>query len=385
MNLSNILRDLGKARQSTGRATASMLFEWAQLRGGIGKIGLTEYLDYQVYRPELSRAEKSRFASYRVQNALEQLLVDDYSRILSLDKISYYLLMEGNGLPVPRTHALYAPTSRYFPRTLLRTPEELGDWLAASDAYPLYVKPAFGGHGKGNMTLLGYSGGQLELVGGKRMPLRQLAETMTDPAGFGWMIQESLLPHPDIAQRCGDRISGVRLHVFLTQGGPRFLIGVWKVNSGLCDSDNFIQGRVGNLAAEIELETGRIIRVVNGIGPDAREVADHPATGAKLLGYALPDWDKLVALLKQAALVFPGYLYQAWDIALSDRGPVPLEINYFGDVDLPQFATGKGFLSPDLMECLRERGLDGLVSGPAQFAQFNPNGRFGRRRAHWPY
>ncbi|MBL8474066.1 MAG: hypothetical protein KF778_08765 [Rhodocyclaceae bacterium] len=385
MNPTNILQQFAKASQQTGRSTLSMLIEWAQLRAGAGKVGISEYFDYQIYRPELSGPEKASFASYRVQNVLEQILVDDYSRILSLDKVSYYLLMEGNGLPVPHTHALYAPSGRYFPRTLLRTPGELADWLAASTAYPLYLKPSFGGHGKGNLTLLNYANGEVEQVGGKRVPVRQLAESIEDRLGFGWMVQESLRPHPDIAKRCGDRISGVRIHAFLSKSGPRILIGVWKINSGLCDSDNFLQGKVGNLVAEIDVTSGCITRVVTGIGVDARLVESHPVTGAKLLGYELPDWDKLVALIGQAATVFPGYIYQGWDIALTDRGPVPLEVNYFGDVDLPQFATGKGFLSPELLDCMRELGLDTLLPGPSRFAQFNPNGRFGRRRVHWPY
>lgn len=385
MTPSKILRDLGEAKLATGRSALSMLVEWASLRAGAGKVGLSEYFDYQIYRRDLSRPEKSAFASYRVQHVLEQLLVDEYSRILSLDKLTYYLLMEGSGLPVPHTHALYAPRGRHFPRVVLRTPDELADWLAASDAYPLYLKPAYGGHGRGNLTLLGCAEGQIELVGGKRMPVRKLVESMADPAGFGWLIQEALRPHPDIARRCGERISGVRLHVFLTHSGPRFLIGVWKINSGLRDSDNFIQGRVGNLAAEIALETGAITRVVSGIGPGANLVEAHPVTGARLLGYTLPGWDQLHPLMHRAALVFPGFLYQAWDIALTDRGPVPLEINYFGDVDLPQFATGRGFLSPELMDCLRERGLDRLLAGRPQIDRINPNGRRGRRSAHWPF
>ena len=35
---------------------------------------------------------------------------------------------------------------------------------------------------------------------------------------------------------------------------------------------------------------------------------------------------------------------QSWDIALTDAGPVPLEVNFGGDLNLTQLASGAGVL-----------------------------------------
>lgn len=385
MNVTKLMGQFTAAQRMTGRSVLALLMESVRLRFGVGRLGISEYFDFGLYRSDIPAAEKSTFAGYRAQEVLEQILVDDYSRILSLDKQSFYQLMRGSAFPVPKTHALYSRDGRSFTGTVLTTPAQLSDWLAQAQTYPLYVKPSFGGHGRGNVTLLGYGDGHLHLVGGKRIPVAEFAASLTDRAGFGWLIQESMHPHPEIARLSGDRISGVRAHVFLTKQGPRILIGVWKINSGANDVDNFLQGGVGNLAANIDVDSGEITRVVTGIGLKQQLIERHPVTGERLLGATLPDWDNLVDLLSRAATLFPGYLYQAWDVALTDRGPVPMELNYFGDTDLPQFATGKGFLSTELLACLQERKLAEFLHGDADFRRQNGNGRWGRRRAHWTY
>ena len=42
-----------------------------------------------------------------------------------------------------------------------------------------------------------------------------------------------------------------------------------------------------------------------------------------------------------------------WDIALTDVGPVPLEVNFGGDLNLAQFAAGAGVLDETYREHLR--------------------------------
>ena len=58
----------------------------------------------------------------------------------------------------------------------------------------------------------------------------------------------------------------------------------------------------------------------------------------------MPDWPALTALGLEAATVFPGLRMQAWDIALTDRGPVLVEVNIGGDFNLPQLAHDQGLM-----------------------------------------
>jgi hypothetical protein len=87
-----------------------------------------------------------------------------------------------------------------------------------------------------------------------------------------------------------------------------------------------------------------------------REVAEHPDTGAALAGLALPDWQRAADLCRYAASMFPGIRTQSWDIALTDAGPVILEFNFGGDLNLHQLAHRRGALTPSYVEHLKRCG-----------------------------
>ncbi len=70
----------------------------------------------------------------------------------------------------------------------------------------------------------------------------------------------------------------------------------------------------------------------------------HPDTGEPIIGTFIIGWDGLLAMVKAASLLFPGIRTQSWDIALAEEGPVPLEINWGGDLNLLQLASGAGML-----------------------------------------
>ena len=57
-----------------------------------------------------------------------------------------------------------------------------------------------------------------------------------------------------------------------------------------------------------------------------------------------------------AAEILPGIRTQSWDIALAAEGPVILEVNYGGDLNLVQLAHGIGVLDERYVEHLARRG-----------------------------
>jgi hypothetical protein len=151
-----------------------------------------------------------------------------------------------------------------------------------------------------------------------------------------------LRPHPELAALCGPRLSTVRLIVLLEQGEPALFRALWKIPVGDNPADNF--WRPGNLLAGLDAESGRVVRVIQGTGADQAELERHPDTEQPLIGVRLPDWAPLVALSLKAARAFPGLRMQAWDIALTERGPVLVEVNIGGDFNLPQLAHGRGLM-----------------------------------------
>jgi hypothetical protein len=86
---------------------------------------------------------------------------------------------------------------------------------------------------------------------------------------------------------------------------------------------------------------------MTGLGPDFRLVDNHPTTGLPLRGFQVPCYHEAVELTLRASRAFIGLKMQAWDVAITPEGPVPLEVNEVGSVFLPQIADQRGLDDPE--------------------------------------
>jgi hypothetical protein len=76
------------------------------------------------------------------------------------------------------------------------------------------------------------------------------------------------------------------------------------------------------------------------------------------MGLTLPHWDKVIEINAKAANLFGPIRYQSTDIAITPSGPVVVELNYGGGFDLPQYASGRGMLTPKVRSFFESFGYD---------------------------
>jgi hypothetical protein len=349
------------------------------------RIGLSEYFQFQLYKTDIPLHEKRLFVGYATQNILEEILVDDYARFLSLDKVTMYTLLEGYQIPIPEVRAIYN-SSRPAALMQINSRSALSDYLKLPTSTPVYLKPSYGGFGRGNTLILDFDGKKLTLGDGKKMTLDEFCDTLDDRGGLGWIFQEPLVPHTSIMSICGAKISGIRIHTFLSKEGPVITNAIWKINAGKGDVDNFQHGASGNMLAALDLDTGIVLRVVAGTGLEQQVNPLHPSTGAQLVGFRMPHWEKIKSIVCDAQLAFPGFICPGWDIAVCDGGPKLLEVNVFGDLDLSQHAQRAGFLNESFMALMANRDLAGLVTFASENRKVSPNNhRAGQRKHHWSW
>ena len=74
------------------------------------------------------------------------------------------------------------------------------------------------------------------------------------------------------------------------------------------------------------------------------------------MGETLPGWHEVLDLARSVAPIFAPIRYQSMDIAITEAGPLLVEINTGGSFTLPQFASGRGFLTDPVCEFLRDCG-----------------------------
>jgi hypothetical protein len=402
VRIREIFHDLQHASTASGRAKLDLLAEMVRLRFGRSRLGGTEYFDFRLYERHLDGTDKQAFGGYRMLHVVGELLIDHYSRIFTQDKVSTYALLTALGFPIPRIHAVYGSGRRSSAFRCIETHDELIAELETPGNLPLYLKPAWGSYGRGNTVVTGFRDGELLLGDGSSIEAREFCRSLDTTSfapgqgreserpqrrPFGWVLQEVLTPHPAIAALCGnDKVSGVRIHTFLTPRGPVIHRAIWKINVGAKDSDNFHHGASGNMLAAIDPDTGTATRVVAGVGAAQKLNPAHPVTGKPLVGFRVPDWQRIRAVTLDASSNFPGLLCQGWDVAVCGDGPKLLEVNPIGDLDLSQHAHAVGFVDEGFLALLRERGLEEYIYGGRRFWVRSPKtGRYGRRHLHWAW
>jgi len=256
---------------------------------------------------------------------------------------------------VPRVEAITQAGRRLRGARTLDGPDAIATFLRDPANFPLFAKPTAGKYSLNVISADAYDPASDELVlfGGARRRVPTTAQTMAE--GAGYIIQPRLRPDAEIEGKFGPRLWSVRLLVFMRSDGPYIHRVVVKIATGSNPADNY--WRSGNMLGAIDLSSGRIVGVVRGTGAEMTRDEPHLDTGLRVIGFDLPHWTTLCGLTREAATVFPGIRTQSWDIAVTNQGPVLLEVNFGGDLNLAQLAEGKGVLDDDYRAHLRQCGF----------------------------
>lgn len=326
---------------------------------GPGKLTIDEALYYGLYRGEVGKEAARRFVGKRQQNKFHFRCNDTTWYAAANDKLLFYTVLNGAGLPTPHTRAVSGEKPRAGAWRCLRTKEEVAAYLLENRRWPLFMKPIDGVYSIGTLKVMGAADGQVELFGAGKADVAAVVEYMEALSTSGYLFQDCLAPAPFAAQAFGATVPSVRLLVLFAGSEPAVESAVIKIPSGQNVADNYWRG--SNMLGALALDSGAITRVISGFEPDLVEHETHPATGARLVGLAIPNFDEVRRTALKAASIFPGVRTQSWDVALTPEGPVPLEFNFGGDLNLHQLAHRRGALTDSYVEHLRRCGYQGKL------------------------
>jgi hypothetical protein len=340
-------------RDRTGKSLTSQVREIAALARGPGRLYPFDYYAYELFDDHrYSFAEKAEFVSWH-WNELKRLNDAQWIALCD-DKLISYTLLRGFGFPFPELYAVYHPGGRTAgPTPVLHTPAEMAAFLREKMCYPFFGKPVrdWRGGGASSVASIDRERDVLIMAGGSEVPVDEYVATVPvrlshgeklraqQPGGY--LFQARIVQHPDIDRLSGGRVTSLRLVVLLDGAEPILFRATWKLAVGTNITDHVI-GTSGNVKCSVDPATGRVERVLLGLGPKGTAVYAlghygtpievHPDTGERLSNIRLPDWDRAVSLCLQAARAFPRLLYQSWDLVFGAEGPLFLEINHHGGI-----------------------------------------------------
>ncbi len=338
----DILACMHLARARHGKSYGAQIADILRLGMGDGRISSLDYYYYRLYDDSLyAPEEKRRFLSDGISFPITEKCCDPHWWAAADDKLLAYTILGAFGAPTPETQAVFCLSGRNAGRVkLLDSVPSFTRFLAGEARYPLFAKPIGGIGSFGACRIEEHSSGGLRFADGSIQSVAEFAARLD--AEDGYLLQTVIRPHPDL-QQIADTACTLRFIVIFEDKSPQILHTIWKLTAAGNVADNF--WRPGNILADVDGDTGIVRRAMRGFGPDVEELEDHPDSGRRIRGVALPHFAAAKALCLECAPIFIGLRYQSWDIALCAEGPVIVEVNTGAAFNLPQLATGSGLLT----------------------------------------
>lgn len=214
-------------------------------------------------------------------------------------------------------------SNHYFSEYLKRpwcvnTKISLGEFISKfSNSKKVFYKPIDGHHGDG------------------AKPFEINEENITDvfqelasyPEG---VVEQYVVQHPKMSELSPAAVNTVRIVSVssttqpVTSGGEKIEIAYAALKMGGKNSivDNLVGGGV---VAGIDLSTGQL--VTDAADEEGNVYSKHPATDKEIKGFEIPFFAEAIELVKTACekKQLEGYL--GWDIAITEDGPVMIEVN----------------------------------------------------------
>lgn len=346
---------LRHARKASGRRPMELVREFVRLHRGPGRLTLPEYVEYGVWdRDRHGPEDQARFITNTLHWPITRTCCDMTWQAATEDKWLSAHILARSGVRVPETLAVIDTTDRAYPGTCtIATVADLRAFLGVGGVLPLF--------GKENRGMCSYGAFLVEEADADGLRLR----------GQGWIGHEAFLGEfvgatSYLLQRVErnhgflDRYAGglatVRICALVGERGVEIPFAILKLPARESIADNF--WRPGNLACGLDVASGRIETARSRHRFGTTDHHTHPETGAPLVGETLPMWDAVIDLARACAPIFRPVQYQSMDIAITPDGPVLVEVNTGGAFDLPQLASGRGFLTDEVRDFFRACGYE---------------------------
>ena len=285
---------------------------------------------------------------------------------LARNKYVTHKVLENTGIRTSKLYCYYLPEARYTENT-----ECAGDLagvlhiLKTKEVQSCVIKTTESSHGDNVWVIknIDYQDNDATLT---RFDDQQLL--LSSVLGEEALVFESMVRQTgQFAAFNASSVNTVRFMTALYPDGSAKVIATFiKIGrAGRC-VDN--AGGGGNVDVCVDVATGEIRYAIQFDGwHHVQDIDCHPDSGAPLNGVVIENWEAVKAEVIRFQQAFPYCKVAGWDIAITDEGPVVIEVNDFWD-RTGQFFIRKGWRN-EIRDCYlawKQTGKDYSV-GPQRF------------------
>lgn len=287
------------------------------------KVGLLRDILVSHVRYGTNVADYFQYKFYNLKHRARSAYVSQWDRMYMMNYVNgmkYFDLFEDKRQFIEKY-------GKFMGRTifaLVDGEEAYNRWLEANPANKYIFKPAGGCCGEGIFVL------------------PKDSEKLHD---YAWLMQqdEALVAEPFI-ENCEElkriypeTLNTLRIPTMVKDGKPVIFCCYLRMGVAGIETDNYSNG---GIAAPVDLDSGVIYS--SAMNKKGERFVCHPDSGEQLVGFQIPMWEEVKALVLEAAAVTPEVIYSAWDIAILPTGPILIEGNIGGDVVGMQQVHGEG-------------------------------------------
>lgn len=153
------------------------------------------------------------------------------------------------------------------------------------------------------------------------------------------ICEECIIQHPAIAAFNPASVNTIRVLTIVDSGICHHVYAGFRMGCGDI-VDNF---HAGGIIATVDVSTG--ITCMDAIDLDGTHYPLHPKSKLPTRGFAIPHWDQVLELTRQAALRMEGVGMVGWDVAVTENGVCLIEGNAeasYHIIQLPYVDDGIG-------------------------------------------
>lgn len=281
---------------------------------------MSEYYEYEFEK--CTKEFRESFLGWAEQGYYLKTLNPVKYYTLARNKYLAHLCLEKAGIPMPKLLGYYNPYQTHanedFAKQLFKLQEE--------KKMPFVIKATESSHGEGVYVIESVTSDNndiyLNLINGKKIGLSEVLSYKDE------LIVESLIKQTK--QFSGFNQTSVNTVRFMTtlypNGEAKVIATFMKIGRNGAYVDN--AGAGGNIDANVDVETGEINKVITFSGfRNTCKTECHPDSGMKLEGTIIENWEAIKAKVISYQKAFPFVKAAGWDIAITDEGPIVIEVN----------------------------------------------------------
>lgn len=286
----NVLRIAREAAKLAGKpvpvVVADML--WSSV---VYETGFQDYLDWDFVL--LRRSERRTYITHPKSNHLAKKLNHPELRAVFADKSRFNTRFD-------------AWLGRAWIDVRTAGPDELAAFLAAHPVVMAKVPDSLSGHGID----------------------RHESRDVADVAAFRdallarrqFLVEEFIVQAPEMAALNASSVNSLRVITYFDGTRAHVLASVLKIGNGGA-IDNFSGGGMYTM-----LDDDGVAHHP-AFDESGTTYAVHPLSGTPIVGFRVPDYERVVALVDELSRVIPEVPYVGWDVAIAPHGPVVIEGN----------------------------------------------------------